>query len=98
MLEFKCPWLAGPEGDDAAHGIVGRNTYGHPIAWHHLDSEAAHPAAQLGEHLMAGITLHAVQPAAVHRHDSALHVDQIILAQTASGPFYLTNIVPHPGG
>ena len=76
-----CFWLAGPEGDDAAHGIVGRNTYGHPIAWHHLDSEAAHSTAQLGQHFVAGVTLHTVKTATVNRHDCALHVYQIVLAQ-----------------
>jgi hypothetical protein len=36
---------------------------------------------------MASVTLHAVEPAAVNRHDRALHVDQIVLAQIASSPF-----------
>jgi hypothetical protein len=36
---------------------------------------------------VAGVTLHAVESAAVNRHDRALHVDQIVLAQSASNPF-----------
>ena len=28
-----------------------------------------------------GIALHAIEPAAVNRHDGALHVDEIVLAQ-----------------
>jgi hypothetical protein len=30
---------------------------------------------------VAGITLHAVETAGVHRHDCALHINQIVLAQ-----------------
>ena len=56
-----------------------------------LDAEAAHPAAELGEHFVAGVALHAVKPAAVDRHDGALHVNQIVLAQTASNPFFSDN-------
>jgi hypothetical protein len=48
---------------------------------------AAHSAAELGQHLMAGVTLHAVEPAAVDRDYGALHVNQIVLAQSASIPF-----------
>jgi hypothetical protein len=36
---------------------------------------------------MAGVTLHAVKPAAVHGNHGALHVNQIVLAQIASSPF-----------
>jgi hypothetical protein len=36
---------------------------------------------------MSGVALHAVKPAAVNRHDRALHVDQVVLAQIASNPF-----------
>src|SRR5205085_8455152 len=43
-----CFWLARPEGDDAADGIVRRDADGHAISGNHLDSEAAHPAAELG--------------------------------------------------
>ena len=55
-----CFWLARPEGDDAPNGIVRRNADGHAISGNHLDSEAAHPAAELGEHFVAGIALHTV--------------------------------------
>jgi hypothetical protein len=48
------------------------------------DPEAAHTAAQLREYLVALIALHTVEPAAVNRHDRALHVNQIVLAQILS--------------
>ena len=75
--------LSGSEGDDAANRVVRRHANGDTIAGHDLDSEAAHPSAQLGEHFMAGIALDAVQPAAMNRDDSSLHVDEIVLAQSA---------------
>src|SRR6185295_16898201 len=80
-------WLACPEGDDAAHRIVGRDAHGDAIPRDYFDTEAAHAAAELCEHFVAGITLDAVQPAAVHRDHGALHVDEIVLAQSASVPF-----------
>ena len=40
---------------------------------------------------MAGITLDSVEPATVNRHDGALHVDEIVLTQTASIPFMVLN-------
>jgi hypothetical protein len=80
-------WLACTERDDAPDRIVRGNSHGYPIAWNHLDAEAAHATAELGQHLMASVTLHAVKPAAVNRHHRALHVDQIVLAQSASNPF-----------
>ena len=80
-------WLAGAERNDAADGIVRRNADGYAIPGHDLDSEAAHPAAELGEHFVAGVALHTVKPAAVHCHYRTLHVDKIVLAQTASIPF-----------
>ena len=75
---------ASAEGDDAANGIVGRDADRDAIPWNHLDPEAAHPAAQLCEHLVALVALHAIKPAAVDRNDRALHVDQIVLAQILS--------------
>jgi hypothetical protein len=78
--------LASAEGDDASYGIVRRDAYRYPIPWHHLDSKATHSAAQLRKHLMALVTLHAIKPAAVNRHDRTLHVDQIVLAQLLSFP------------
>ena len=84
-------WLASPEGDDAPDGIVRRHADGHAISGDDLDAEAAHAAAQLGQDLVAGVTLHTVQPAAVDRHDCPLHINEIVLAQTASVPFLLNN-------
>lgn len=78
--------LASAEGNDAADGIVGRYAYGYAISWHHLDSKATHTAAQLCKHLVALVTLDAIQTAAVDRHDRALHVNEIILAQLLSFP------------
>ena len=75
-------WLAGPEGNDAADRIVRRYANGHAISGNNLDSEAAHPAAQLGKHFVAGVALHAIQSAAVDRNNGPLHVNQIVLAQT----------------
>jgi hypothetical protein len=40
---------------------------------------------------VAGVALHAVKPAAVNRHDCALHINEIILAQSASNPFLSDN-------
>jgi hypothetical protein len=74
-------WLARAEGNDAPDRIVRRDADGHAISGDDLDAEAAHSAAELGEHLMSGVTLHAVKPAAVHRNDGALHIDEIVLAQ-----------------
>jgi hypothetical protein len=82
-----CSWLARAEGDDAPDGIVRRNADSHPISWNHLDAKAAHPAAELGENLVAGVALHAVETAAMNSHHSALHVNEIVLAQPASNPF-----------
>src|SRR4051794_27757725 len=92
-----CVWLACPEGDDAPDRIVRRDADGDAIPGNHFDAEAAHPAAQLGQHFMAGVALHTVEAPAVDCHDRALHVDEIVLAQTASDPFLVTNIVPSYG-
>jgi hypothetical protein len=75
---------ASAEGDDAANGIVRGDADGDAIPWNHLDPEAAHAAAQLREYFVALIALHTVEPAAVNRHDRALHVNQIVLAQILS--------------
>ena len=82
-----CLWLAGAERDDAPDRIVRRNAYRYAIARNDFNTEAAHSAAELGQHFMAGVTLHAVKPSAMHGYDGALHVDQIVLAQIASIPF-----------
>jgi hypothetical protein len=85
VWEFKTS-LASAERDDAADRIVRGNADRDPVARNHLDSEAAHPAAQLRKNLMALITLDPIQASAVHRNDGALHIDQIILAQALSFP------------
>ena len=63
-------------------GIVGRDADGDAVTRHDLDAEAAHPAAQLGEHFVAGVALHAVEATAVHGHHRALHVNQIVFAHS----------------
>jgi len=102
VLEFKIFLLASAEGNDAADGIVRRHADGHAISWNNLDPEAAHSAAELGQHFMAGVTLHTVEAATMNSHHSTLHVDEIVLAQIASGPFtfigFATNIVPQSRG
>ena len=77
-----CMWLAGTERDDAPDGIVRGNADRHTISRDNLDAEAAHPAAQLGKHFVAGVALHAVKTAAVDRDHRPLHVNQIVLAQS----------------
>jgi hypothetical protein len=91
VFEFNWFLLASPEGNDASDGIVRRNTDGHAISRDNFDAEAAHSAAELGEYFVAGVALHAVETAAVNRHDRPLHVDEIVLAQTASIPFMVLN-------
>ena len=73
--------LSRPEGDDAAYRVVGGYTHGHAITWNNFDPEAAHAAAQLREHFVSGITLHAIEPTRMDRHYGALHVYQIVFAQ-----------------
>ena len=89
-----CFWLASAEGDDAPDRIVGRDADGHAIAGNHLDAEAAHAAAQLGQHLVAGVALHAVQARRCEppRRCPACRSDRP--CSTASSPFLQTNIVP----
>ena len=86
-LNSNCLWLACPERYDAPDGIVRRNPDGYAIARNDFYTEAAHSTAELGQDLVSGITLHTVQPATVHGDDSALHVNQIILAQLLANPF-----------
>lgn len=84
-------WLARPEGDDASDGIVGRHPNGHAISRDNLDAEAAHTAAELSQHFVAGVALNAVKAATVNSHYRTLHVDEIVLTQTASSPFIFLN-------
>jgi len=69
------PRLSGTEGDNAALWIVRRDADGDSITRNHLDAESPHAPAQLRENFMTGVNLHAVEPAAVHRHDGPLHID-----------------------
>ena len=82
---------ASPEGDDASDRIVGRNAHGNPIAGNDLNAEAAHPAAQLGQHFVAGVHLHAIEAAAVHGNHGALDINEIVLTQIRS-PFKRSSI------
>ena len=83
--------LASAERDDAAHRVVGRNADGDAVTRDDLDAEAAHSAAQLGQDFVARIHLHAIQAAAVHRHDGALDINEVVLAQICC-PFIPTSI------
>ena len=85
--------LASAEGDDAANRIVGRDANRYAIPRHYLDTKTAHAAAQLRQHLMPLVALHAVKPATMYGHNGSLNVDQIVLAQLAF-PFH-SKIVPH---
>lgn len=95
--------LTGPERDDAADRVVWGNPHRDSVARDYLDTEAAHPAAQLGQHFVAGITLHTVEAAAMDRHHRALNVYEVVLTQTVltlalpaeDRPAAYTNIVPH---
>ena len=83
--------LPSAEGDDAPDRIVGGDPDGDTVTRHYLDAEAAHPAAQLGQHFVAGIHLHAIEAAAVNSNHRALDINQIVLAQIRS-PFKLPSI------
>ena len=74
-------WLSCAEGDDAPDRIVRGDAHGDAITGDDLDSEAAHPSAQLGEDLMTGITLDSIQPPGMHRYHRSLHIYQIVFAQ-----------------
>jgi hypothetical protein len=79
--EVKAGSLPGAESDDASHGIVRGDADGHTISGYYLDSKPPHPAAQLREHFVPRITLHAIEPARMDRHYRSLHVDQIVFTQ-----------------
>ena len=92
VFEFNWFWLASPEGNDASDGIVRRDADGHAISRDNFDAEAAHSAAELGEHFVPSVALYPVEASTVHRDDRALHIDEIVLTQTASNPFmFLTS-------
>jgi hypothetical protein len=85
------------EGDDAADRVIRRDTDGNPVARNDFDSEPPHAATELGKHLVTGIALHAVEPSAVHRDDGTLNVNEIVLTQSISFPYY-ASIVPYMSG
>src|SRR5262249_2336451 len=93
VFEVQLGSLACAEGEEAADRIVRRHADGPAISRNHLDAEAAHAAAELRQHLVSRVALHPVQAATVHSDDSALHVDQIVLAQLLA--FLQTTIMPH---
>jgi hypothetical protein len=86
--------LACAEGDDAADGVVRRDANGDPVARHDFDPEPTHAPAELREHLVARVALHAVEATAVHRNDGALNINQVVLTQSKSFRRY-ASIVPH---
>ena len=65
-------------------GVVRRDADGHAVARHDLDAKPSHAPAQLGQHFVAGVHLHAVKSTAVHGDDGALHVNQIVFAHSVS--------------
>ena len=73
--------LSGSECDDPPHRVVRGYANRDSIAGNDFDSEAAHSPAQLGQHFMSGVALHAVEPTRVNRHHRSLHVNQIVFAQ-----------------
>ena len=84
MFEFKlCCGLASAERDDAPHRVVRRDANRYPIARNDFDTKAAHAAAELREHFVARVALDAVEPAAMDGYNGSLHVNKIVLAQTA---------------
>ena len=72
--------LASSEGDDAADGVVWRDAYGDPVTGNDLDAKTTHTTTQLSKYLVARVALHSIEPAAVHRHNDALYVDEIVLS------------------
>jgi hypothetical protein len=74
-------WLPRAEGDDAANGVIRRDTDGHPIARHDFDAESPHPSAQLSENLVAGVALDSIEPPRMDGDDRALHIYEIVFTQ-----------------
>ena len=89
----KSMWLACAERDDAPDRIVRRHADGHSISRDDFDAKASHATAELGQHFVAGVALNPVKATAVNGHYRTLHVDEIVLTQTASNPFSLVLIV-----
>jgi hypothetical protein len=80
---LKAEALSRPERNDSADRVIRRDADGHTVARHHLDTEAAHPAAQLRQHFVSCVALDAIQPAGMNGHDRSLHIYEIVLAQSA---------------
>jgi hypothetical protein len=80
-LELNVVRLSSAERDDAADRVVRGHANGDAVAGNDFDAEAAHATAQLREDFMAGVALHAVQPAGVDGDDRPLHIDKIVFAQ-----------------
>jgi hypothetical protein len=72
-LVFKA--LTGAEGDDSADGVVRRDADSNAIAGDDLDTEAAHPAAQLGENFVTCVALDAIKTARMDGNYGALHIN-----------------------
>ena len=62
------------EGDEAARRIIGRDTLDHAVVRCDFNLEAAHLAAELGGHVISGVTLHPVRSAPADCDNCALHV------------------------
>jgi len=88
-------WLSCAEGDDAPDGIVGRDANRHAVTGDDLDSEAAHPSAQLGEYFMTRIALDSIQPPRMHCYHGSLHVYEIVFAQQLILSLEQATSVPH---
>jgi hypothetical protein len=80
-VELVFKGLTGPEGDDSANRVVGRDADSDAIAGDDLDTEAAHPAAQLGENFVTCVALDAIKAARMDGNNGALHINQIVFAQ-----------------
>jgi hypothetical protein len=76
-------WLSCAEGDDSANRVIRGDADGDAVTRHNLDAETPHATAQLGQHLMARIALHSIQPAGMNGYDRSLHIYEIVLAQSA---------------
>lgn len=66
--------LPGAKRDDSALRIVGGDADRDPVTRNDLDAKPPHSAAQLRQHLVAGVYLHAVEAPAMHGDNRALHV------------------------
>ena len=84
------------ERNDSADRIVRGHADGDSVTRHDFDAKAPHAAAQLRQHFMAGVALNSIQAARMNGHDRSLHVDKIVLAQSAL-PFNARPALRAPG-